>query len=114
MAEFRKDDGKGRAGGPSKAKKPQAGAAAEEKHEIKTPVDLRVGSAACEFVLRDLRGETDYVNIEVRARNAAELEGESETIAKVTTEPPSMRELLQPHLPRCMQAAQHTRTFLSF
>lgn len=99
MAEFRKDDGKG-ARGPAKAKKPAAGAATEEKHEIKTPVDLRVGSAANEFVLRDLRGETDYVNIEVRARNASGHEGISERIAKVTTMPPSMREMLQKELQR--------------
>ena len=57
-------------------------------------VSLRVGSSATSYTLRDLRGETDYTNIRVHARTAADLESEPAVVKSVTTLPPSMRELL--------------------
>ena len=50
-----------------------------------------------------MRGETDYRNIRVHARTKAELDGESATIEKVTTLPPSMRELLVKEIQRVQE-----------
>lgn len=100
VAEFKKDDTKGAGRAMASQSKTKGGNTTDEKHEVKTVVNLRVGGPQCEFKLRDLRGETDYVNIEVRAKNKAGQEGDAEKIDKVTTLPPSMRELLIKELKR--------------
>ena len=100
VAEFKKDDTKGAGRAMASQSKTKGGNTTDEKHEVKTVVNLRVGGPQCEFKLRDLRGETDYVNIEVRAKNKAGREGDAEKIDKVTTLPPSMRELLIKELKR--------------
>ena len=70
---------------------------------MRNDVSLRVGGPVCNYVLRDLRGETDYCNIKVHARTKADLDGESATIEKVTTLPPSMRELLVKEIQRVQE-----------
>ena len=55
----------------------------------------------CEFVLRDLRGGTDYEDVRVTAVNAAGLRSAAPArLKKVTTLPPSLRERLTTELKR--------------
>ena len=72
----------------------------DQKHEVRNDVSLRVGNASTEYTLRDLRGETDYCNIKIVARTKADLDSAPALIAKVTTAPPSMRDLLVKEIQR--------------